>query len=96
MGKSFQYNLSFKHACFIPNYLEVFYNLAFEKNVRSMLDTTMKGVYFNPLGPRILLKHATMFLGFLANFERFYLLVLKKSRKNYSILIITSCVYFEE
>ena len=31
----------------------------------------------NPLGPRILLKHATMFPGFLANFERFYLLVLK-------------------
>ena len=28
-------------------------------------------VKLNPLGPRILLKHATMFPGFLANFERF-------------------------
>ena len=31
----------------------------------------------NPLGPRILFKHATMFPGFLANFERFYFLVFK-------------------
>ena len=33
--------------------------------------------WVNTLGPRILLKHATMFPGFLANFERFYLLVFK-------------------
>ena len=34
---------------------------------------------FNPIGPRILLKHALLFPGFLANFERFYLFVLKNS-----------------
>ena len=31
----------------------------------------------NPIGPRILLKYAFLFPGFLANFERFYLFVLK-------------------
>ena len=34
-------------------------------------------IMINPLGPRILLKHAPLFPGFLANFERFYLLVFK-------------------
>ena len=33
----------------------------------------------NPIGPRILLKHAFLFPGFLANFERYYLFVLKNS-----------------
>ena len=53
-------------------------------------------IFINPLGPRILLKHAPLFPGFLANFDRFYLLCSKICRKNYSILTITSCVYFEE
>ena len=35
--------------------------------------------YFNPIGPRIVLKYALLFPGFLANFERFYLFVLKNS-----------------
>ena len=47
----------------------------------------------NPIGPRILLKHAFLFPGFLANFEQFHLFALKNSyQKNYSILTITSCV----
>ena len=35
--------------------------------------TLDRGV-FNPIGPRILIKHAFLFPGFLANFEQFYLL----------------------
>ena len=42
-----------------------------------VLETRHTSSSINPLGPRILLKHATMFPGFLANFERFYLLVFK-------------------
>ena len=34
---------------------------------------------FNPIGPRILLNHALLFPCFPANFERFYLFVLKNS-----------------
>ena len=36
-------------------------------------------IFFNAIGPRILLKHAFLFPGFLANFERFYLFVSKNS-----------------
>ena len=36
-------------------------------------------MFINPIGPRILLKHALLFPGFLTNFERFYLFVLKNS-----------------
>ena len=53
-------------------------------------------IVINPLGPRILLKHATMFPEFLPNFEQFYLVFKNLYKKNYSILTITSCVYFEE
>ena len=36
-------------------------------------------IMFNPIGPRILLKHTLLFPGFLANVERFYPFVLKNS-----------------
>ena len=40
-----------------------------------MLDVILLDV--NPLGPRILLKHALLFPGFMAFLERFYFYVLK-------------------
>ena len=36
----------------------------------------------NPLGPRILLKHALLFPGFMAFLERFYFCVKKSVEKN--------------
>ena len=42
-------------------------------NIHTMNPTKL----INPLGPRILLKHAPLFPGFLANLERLYLLVFK-------------------
>ena len=48
------------------------------------------------LGPRILLKHALLFSGFMEFVERFYFCVKKSVEKIYSILLIKRCVYFEE
>ena len=66
-----------------------------------MKSTFIKNIYdkvkMDPLGTRILLKHVPLFPGFLAIF--FVILpscVQKSVEKNYSILTITSCVYFEE
>ena len=52
-------------------------------------------IFINPLGPRILLKHALMFPGFLAIFERFYLYVLKRSvEKNlFNIVNYKLCLF---
>ena len=57
---------------------------------------TVRHIMLNPLGPRILLNYAPLFPGFLANSSDFASLCSKICRKNYSILTITSWVYFEE
>ena len=71
-------------------------NDTYHKLFRAIL-TDGKKVFINPLGPRIFIKtchHIPRISGkFLAILP---LCVQKSVEKNYSILTITSCVYFEE
>ena len=52
------------------------------KSTKHLVYTFYFDILLNPLGPRILLKHALLFPGFMAFFERFYFCVKRSVEKN--------------